>query len=129
MSVGANGSWTNENFTKTILPGDSVKVSLSAPVRLNNIGSSDLRFALNTSNDFLQNDTVVFRTHVKAAPGGSGFVAIMPSSGNKPVYGVNNPLDKTIKNLEIGYKVSAPKNKIQADYGKTWTASAQAYNA
>ena len=129
VSVGANGSWTNENFTKTILPGDSVKVSLSAPVRLNNIGSSDLRFALNTSNDFLQNDTVVFRTHVKAAPGGSGFVAIMPSSGNKPVYGVNNPLDKTIKNLEIGYKVSAPKNKIQADYGKTWTASAQAYNA
>lgn len=128
LSVGANGSWTKETYTKTILPGDSVKVSLSAPVRLNNTGASVLRLALNTPNDFLQNDTVTFRTFVKTAPGGSGFASVVPTTGNKPVFSINTALDKTIKNLEIGYKVGRPRNKIQADYGITWTASTQAYS-
>ena len=129
LSYWANGVWTKERFNQIIVPGDSAVVSFGNSLRLSSVGVAPLTVCLSSSNDNLKNDTVHFQSIVKPAPGGSVFAPVIPSSGNTPKFGMGISLDKTILSLEVAYTVSAPRNRSNADYGKTWSASAQAYNS
>ncbi len=127
LGIYINGKWKKETFTKPILPGDSISVNFGSELRLDNTGKQTIKVCLLRANDQFENDSVDFVTYVLAAPGGSTYASLKSISENTPVYGLNMPLDKTIMGLEIGYKVSAPRNRKNADYGKTWSASTQAY--
>ena len=129
LAYWANGVWTKERFNKTIPPGDSIGVSFANAVPLSSVGVSPVAICLSSSNDNLLNDTVHYQSIVKPAPGGSVLIPIVPLSGNTPKYGSGSPLDKTIRLLEIAYTVSPPRNRSNAGYGKTWSASAQAFNS
>ena len=123
------GPKTTRTVTKRLLTNDTNLVSFSVPIRINALGRVRVAVFIDIPDDNAANDSIVFVTDVKPAPGGGKY-----SKGTSPTlafYQLGRGNDVTQIKKPVYYHVNSPRAYSNADYwdgtgsstGKKWTAS------
>lgn len=128
VAYALNGFVTRQLVTNKILPKDSLSIDFTVPLKINNPGNAVIQIFVEGFDDNRKNDTLTFKTFVKAAPGGGTFeFSSKTQVGNNPVYQRGKPLDVTVVNVPVIYDVKAPRLYTNAQYGSSgsakWNAS------
>ena len=124
-----NSKFNTETIDVVVPPGDSAQVAFTAPWKLNETGNQTLKVFINTGNDDYSDDSLELEVFVKGAPGQSK-VNFSPLAGiNSAFYDYNKKCYKTIRGIDAQFNVTSPLGFANADYGKTWKASAFANSA
>jgi len=126
------GPKVTKSVTKKLLTNDTCMVTFSVPIRVNTIGNVRVVVFIDIPDDNNANDSFVFNTVVKPAPGGGKY-----SKGTTPstaFYQFGKANDVTQVKRAVYYNVSSPSAYTNGDYwdgtgsstGKKWTASVYA---
>ena len=124
-----NGISHEENFKLVLKPKDSIDLNFVKKIRVDNTGLQNCSIYIATVDDTQEKDTFHFNIYIKPAPGGSQLNAVIPNTGNSPIFSTSSNKDICIRNLLLQYEVSKPRGFSNSDYGKTWTADAMATTA
>ena len=114
--------------TKQLAQGDSVKVYFPTPLVLNNAGPARIAIFIDLPDDDNSNDSFIFNTIVKPAPGGGVMTfTTKPTSAN---YLPSKAYDVTVLGQPVNYSVNSPRVYGNADYvgnggNNNWDASVQ----
>ncbi len=132
VAYSVNGKVTRQLVTNKILPGDTLKVKFTGPIAIPIAVSTTVKIYVDAFDDKLNNDTFVFKTSVKPAPGGGKFEpSTKISSPNNPTYLRAKPFDITVVDVPVIYDINPPRVYTNAQYGVTgkWVASFTAFNS
>ncbi|MBL7810681.1 MAG: PKD domain-containing protein [Bacteroidetes bacterium] len=123
VSYSVNGGGKiSQTVTKALAAGDTAKVWFPTALMLNQTGNSRIAIFVDLPDDNNSNDSQIFYTFVKPAPGGGRY-----SFSPKPTvafYQGTKGNDVTILKAPVIYTVNAPRIYSNSDYGTSWTASA-----
>jgi PKD repeat protein len=114
--------------TKQLAQGDSVKVYFPTPLVLNNAGPARIAIFIDLPDDDNSNDSFIFNTIVKPAPGGGVMTfTTKPTSAN---YLPSKAYDVTVLGQPVNYSVNSPRVYGNKDYvgnggNNNWDASVQ----
>ncbi|MSP58425.1 MAG: T9SS type A sorting domain-containing protein [Flavobacteriaceae bacterium] len=127
-----NGVKTKQTVTTKIFPGDTAIIFFNKPIVLSKTGNTVVKIFIDIPDDNNTNDTLIFKTFVKPAPGGSVFsISTKTSTGNNPYYQKGKNLDITVINVPVIYDINSPRAYTNSEYGTSspgkWYASAQGY--
>jgi PKD repeat protein len=114
--------------TKQLAQGDSVKVFFPTPLVLNNAGPARIAIFIDLPDDDNSNDSFIFNTIVKPAPGGG--VMTFTSKPTWAYYQPSKSNDVTVLGQVVNYAVNSPRVYGNADYvgnggNNNWDASVQ----
>jgi PKD repeat protein len=126
------GPKITRTVTKKLLTNDTNLVTFTVPIRVNTVGNVRVAVFVDIPDDNNTNDSFVFVTNVKPAPGGGKY-----SKGSTPstaFYQMGKANDVTQVKRAVYYNVSSPRAYTSGDYwdgtgsstGKSWTASVYA---
>jgi PKD repeat protein len=126
------GTKVTRTVTKRLLVNDTNMIRFTAPIRINTIGTVRVAVFIDIPDDNRANDSFVFVTTVKPAPGGGKY-----SKGTTPstaFYQFGKSNDVTQVNRAVHYNINAPRAYSNTTYwngtgsstGKDWTASVYA---
>lgn len=126
------GNKITEKVTAKLVANDTSKVTFTLPIRINALGDVRVAVFVDVPDDNPLNDSIVFVTNVKPAPGGGRY-----SRGTTPstaFYQLGRANDVTQVNRPVHYNVNAPTAYSNSTYwdgtgsstGKDWTASVYA---
>ena len=123
------GPKITQKVTKKLLTNDTDRVTFALPIRLNAIGVTRVACYIDIPDDNTANDSFVFVTTVKPAPGGG--VYSKGSTPSQAFYQFSRANDVTQINKAVYYNVNAPRAYSNSSYwdgtgsstGKSWTAS------
>jgi len=123
------GPKITQKVTKKLLTNDTDRVTFALPIRLNAIGTVRVACFIDIPDDNTANDSFVFVTTVKPAPGGG--VYSKGSTPSEAFYQFGKANDVTQINKAAYYNVTAPRAYSNSSYwdgtgsstGKSWTAS------
>ena len=112
--------------TKQLAQGDSVKVYFPKPLVLNNAGPASIAIFIDLPDDNNSNDSFIFNTTVKPAPGGG--VMTFTTSPTWAYYQPAKNNDVTVLGQPVEYSVNSPRIYSNKDYlgnggGNNWAAS------
>lgn len=114
--------------TKQLAQGDSVKVYFPTPLVLNEAGPARIAIFVDLPDDDNSNDSFIFNTIVKPAPGGGVMTfTTKPTWAN---YLPSKAYDVTVLGQPVNYSVNSPRVYGNADYvgnggNNNWDASVQ----
>jgi PKD repeat protein len=114
--------------TKQLAQGDSVKVYFPTPLVLNNAGPARIAIFIDLPDDDNSNDSFIFNTIVKPAPGGGVMTfTAKPTWAN---YLPSKAYDVTVLGQPVNYSVNSPRVYGNKDYvgnggNNNWDASVQ----
>jgi PKD repeat protein len=134
VAYSINGKATRELVTQRILPGDSLVYKFKTPVVLAIAGQTSVKIYLDIPDDNTKNDSFIFNTLVKPAPGGGFYeFSTKTTTPNTAIYQRGKPNDITVINQPVIYDVRAPRIYSNSTYGTAssndWYATVQAYTA
>jgi PKD repeat protein len=114
--------------TKQLAQGDSVKVYFPTPLVLNNAGPARIAIFIDLPDDDNSNDSFIFNTIVKPAPGGG--VMTFTSKPTWAYYQPSKSNDVTVLGQVVNYAVNSPRVYGNSDYvgnggNNNWDASVQ----
>jgi hypothetical protein len=123
------GPKVSQTVTKKLLTNDTDRITFTLPIRINTVGNVRVAVFVDIPDDNQLNDSFVFNTVVKPAPGGGKY-----SKGTSPTlafYQLGRGNDVTQINKAVYYHVNSPTAYSNADYwdgtgpstAKKWTAS------
>lgn len=123
-----NGKMVSEKIKKTILPMDTSVIQFTNPVKLIAVGKQNLKLFIGQSNDNAKDDTLIFSTFVKKAPGGSKLSLVTNSGSKNNPYLISSSQFASYLGLTVSFDVAAPTGMSRSDYGSTkkWVASTSA---
>jgi PKD repeat protein len=112
--------------TKQLAQGDSVKVYFPTPIVLNNAGPARIAIFIDLPDDDNSDDSFIFNTFVKPAPGGG--VMTFTTSSTWAYYQPSKNNDVTVLGQPVEYSVNSPRIYTNKDYlgnggGNNWAAS------
>ena len=115
--------------TKQLAQGDTVKVYFPTPLVLNNYGNARIAIFVDLPDDNNSNDSFIFNTFVKPAPGGG--VMTYTAQPTQAYYQPSKAYDVTILGQAVNYAVNSPRIYSNADYkgnggGDNWQVSVSA---
>ena len=111
---------------KTLVFNDTAQVKFPS-VTLNTLGANKIRFYIDIPDDNVTNDSSVFTTFIKPAPGGQKLA--FGTQTTKALYQYGKANDVTIVGQPVYYSFNSPKginSYTNAEYGTKWTASSYA---
>ena len=114
----------SETVTSDILTGQNYTYTFSQGLQLNTLGNNRIAIFIDIPDDNTTNDSFIFNTFVKPAPGGGKY-----NFSAKPtwaVYQYGKPNDVTVVNQPVIYDINSPRAFSNSDYGTSWTASVSA---
>ena len=131
VAYALNGVVTRQLVSNRIVPKDSLKVDFAVPLKISAPGNAVIQLFVEGFDDNRKNDTITFKTFVKAAPGGGFYeFSAKTQTGNNPVYQRGKPLDVTVVNVPVIYDIRSPRSYTNAQYGtgttSKWNASVSA---
>ncbi len=111
--------------TKQLAQGDTVKVFFPTPLVLNNYGPARIAIFVDLPDDKNSNDSFIFTTFVKPAPGGG--VMTYTSTPTWAYYQPSKSNDVTVLGQKVEYAVNSPRIYGNKDYkgnggGDNWEA-------
>ncbi|MBS3915264.1 MAG: PKD domain-containing protein, partial [Bacteroidetes bacterium] len=115
------GTPVREKVTTKLLQNQTTTVTFSQGLQLNKVGTARIAIFIDIPDDNRTNDSFIFTTIVKPAPGGGKFN--FSANPTWAVYQYGKPNDVTVVNQPVFYDINAPRAYTNADYGTTWTAS------
>lgn len=118
------GPKTSATVTTPLALGDQTTVTFPTPLTLNQVGNNRITIFVDMPDDNRSNDTFVFNTFVKPAPGGGRYLF-----SNKPtqaVYQGSKSNDVTILGQSVIYNCPAPRVYSNGTYNTDWVASVYA---
>jgi PKD repeat protein len=127
-----NGPKTTRRVTAKLRQNDTSKVDFTVPIRLNRAGLTRVAVYIDIPDDNRANDSFVFVTLVKPAPGGGRYT--QSTTPTNAFYQLGRAFDVTQINVPVYYRVNAPRVYSNSTYwngsgssaGKDWTASVSA---
>ena len=129
-SVG--GPKTSRMVTAKLLQNDTSRITFAVPIRLNQTGINRVAVYIDIPDDNRSNDSFVFVTDVKPAPGGGKYS--QSATATTAFYNMGKANDVTQIKVPVYYTVNAPVKYSNSTYwdgtgsssGKDWTASTYA---
>jgi PKD repeat protein len=115
--------------TKQLAQNDTVKVYFPKPLVLNNYGAARIAIFVDLPDDNNSNDSFIFNTFVKPAPGGG--VMTYTAQPTQAYYQPSKSFDVTILGQPVNYAVNSPRIYANKDYkgnggGDNWQVSVSA---
>lgn len=130
VSYSVNGGTpVREMVTTGILPGKQGTITFLQPLTLNELGNNRIAIFIDLPDDNVSNDSFIFNTFVKPAPGGSKWN--FSSEPTWAIYQKGKLNDVTVVDQPVIYDMNPPRKYTNADYNQNpgWTASAWAETA
>ncbi|MBS3902881.1 MAG: right-handed parallel beta-helix repeat-containing protein, partial [Anaplasmataceae bacterium] len=121
------GPKISQKVTKKLAQGDTVTVTFNKSLMLNEVGVNRVAIYVDLPDDDNSDDSFIFTTFVKPAPGGGKYVA--STKPTQAVYQYTKANDVTILGQKVIYNSVAPRIYSNATYGTDWTGSAYAITA
>lgn len=125
VSYSVNGkAKVSTKVTTSIAYNGTATITFPKELMLNDIGTNRITIFIDMPDDNTSNDTLVFTTNVKPAPGGGSY-----TFGTKPTvafYQYGKPNDLTVLGAPVYYTVNAPRKYTNGTYGTDWKASTYA---
>ena len=126
------GAKTTQTVTARLLQNDTSMVTFALPIRLNATGIQRVAVYIDMPDDNRSNDSFVFVTDVKPAPGGGKYS--QSATPTKAFYNLGKANEVTQIKVPVYYTVNAPTKYSNSTYwdgtgsssGKDWTASTYA---
>ena len=131
VAYALNGAVTRQWVSSKLLPKDSLLIDFTVPLKISTPGNAVIQLFVEGFDDNRKNDTLTFKTFVKAAPGGGYYeFSAKTQTGNNPVYQRGKPLDVTVVNVPVIYDIKSPRLYTNSQYGTSgsakWMASVSA---
>ncbi|MCC7298452.1 MAG: PKD domain-containing protein, partial [Bacteroidia bacterium] len=118
------GPKTTEMVTSKLLNNGQATVTFSKGLKLNQVGTNRIAIFIDIPDDVRSNDSFIFNTTVKPAPGGAKWN--FSATPTKTIYQVGKPNDVTIIGEKVIYDMNPPRAYSNTDYNTNWTATAYA---
>lgn len=119
------GPKISTKVTKKMAQGDTALIYFSTPLVLNQYGPARIAIFVDLPDDDNSNDSFIFNTLVKEAPGGG--VMTYTASPTQANYQPSKSFDVTILGQPVEYSINSPRVYGNADYkgnggGENWQA-------
>jgi len=130
VSYSSNGGpKTSRMVTARLMQNDTSRVTFNFPLRLNAVGATRVAIYVDIPDDNRSNDSFVFTTTVRPAPGGGRYTP--SSAATTAFYNSGRPNDVTQIKVPVYFTVNAPRSYSNGTYwngtgsasGKDWTVS------
>jgi PKD repeat protein len=113
--------------TSKLLFNGTATVTFPNSIQLNEVGNNRIAVFIDIPDDNRANDSFIFNTVVKAAPGGSKWN--FSATPSQTIYQTGKKNDVTVVNEKAIYDINPPRAYGNTDYGVKWTATAYATSA
>ncbi len=109
---------------KQLALGDTAMIYFPKPLTLNAYGNNRIAIYVDMPDDYTANDSFIFNTFVKPAPGGGKLLA--SAKPTVAFYQYSKPNDVTVLKAPVIYNSSSPRIYSNGAYGTDWTATGYA---
>ena len=121
------GPKTSVAVNKAMAFGDTALIYFPKSLMLSVAGQTRIAFFVDMPDDYNSNDSIIFSTFVKPAPGGAVYTT-NAAVATRAIYQPSKVNDITVLNAPVSYTVNQPRIYTNAQYkglgsGDKWSAS------
>ena len=121
------GPKTSVAVNKAMAYGDTALIYFPKSVMLSVAGQTRIAFFVDMPDDYNVNDSIIFSTFVKPAPGGAVYTT-NAAVATRAIYQPSKVNDITVLNAPVSYSVNQPRIYTNAEYkglgaGDKWSAT------